>query len=340
MRHLITGFILVILLTSCESDQTKGSRFFLKGNEELNNGNFREAIRFYTEALDKYPELEDAYNNRGVAYYKLGDYFNAIQDYSKVILELDAEDANARGNRVDAYLASGRNEDALRDLKWAEDFFPDSAVVDFKKGLANFALKEYEASAQNFEVAFKKDPADVEALVNAANAYYFYNEFDQAEIKLNAAEKLDPTEANIYNTRCMMAIAKRDYTSAMAHIEEALSYDATNGVYLNNRGFLKLMRGDIAAGAKDIDRAIITDPENAWAYRNKGIFYFMDGRYTDAQRNFIQASRIESDMPFLDYFWGLTLLKLDKEQEGCIRLKQSVDRSEPEAKPAFAEYCT
>ena len=339
MKQLIGGLLVVLSIFSCESDETKGARFFIKGNEALNKGEYKEAIRFYTEAIDKFPALEDAYNNRGVAYYKSGEYFNAIQDYSKLILEMNDEHFNARGNRVDAYIASGRNEDAIRDLKWAKEYFPDSAMVDFKMGLANFGLKNYQASATNFNEAYTKDPKDVEAVVNAANAYYFMGEFQEAEIKLQAAEALDPTEANIYNTRCMMSIEKRDYDGAVSHIEQALSFDSNNGIYLNNRGFLKLMNGEIEAGGKDIDRAIVSDPQNAWAYRNKGIYYFMKERYDDALRNFVQTARIEEDMNFLHYYWGATLLKLDKQGEACQKLEQSLERNEPEGKGLFAQNC-
>jgi len=331
MQRFLLFPAILFSLWSCESDDTKASRFLLKGNEELAKGNYKEAIRFYTESIEKNPQYEDAYNNRGVAYYKSGQYFNAVQDYNKVILELNPLSEQARGNRVDTYLASGRNEDAIRDLEWGNQQFPDSSNVDFKKGLAYFAMKDYQASIESFNITYQKDPENVEALVNAANGYYFIEEFDSANQKLNEAVKLDPTEANIYNTRCMMAIAQRDFSSGLGHIATALSFDANNGIYLNNRGFLKLMTGEIVEGGKDIDRAIVADPQNAWAYRNKGIFYFMNEAYEDALRNFIQTSKIEDDMDFLHTYWAATLLKLDRAKEGCEIIQVGVDRQEPEA---------
>jgi tetratricopeptide (TPR) repeat protein len=339
MQRFLLLPVLLISLLSCESDETKAARFLLKGNEELTNGSYKEAIRFYTESIEKNPQYEDAYNNRGVAYYKSGQYFNAIQDYNKVILELNPLNPQARGNRVDAYLASGRNEDALRDLEWGNEQFPDSSNVDFKRGLAYFAMKDYASSIKSFNLAYQKDPRNVEALVNAANGYYFIKNFDLANQKLDEAEQLDPTEANIYNTRCMMSIAQRDFNSGLDHIATALDFDANNGIYLNNRGFLKLMTGKIVEGGKDIDRAIVADPQNAWAYRNKGIFYFMNEAYDDALRNFIQTSKIEEDMDFLHTYWAATLSKLDRTQESCEIIKAGVERQEPEAIDFQRENC-
>jgi len=339
MRRLIVFLLPVCFLLACESNETKGSRFFLKGNEELTKMNYGEAIRFYTEAIDKYPELEEAYNNRGVAYYKSGDYFNAIQDYTKVIVELNPENFDVRANRVDAYLALGRNDDALKDLEWAKTYHADSAAIDFKMGLAYFGKKAYMESVNSFNRAYEKDPTDVEALVNAANGLYFNDQFEEANKKLDAAQALDPSESNIYNTRCMMAIADRQYKEALTHITEALAIQPSNGIYLNNRGFLKLMIGDLEAGGKDIDRAIVADPQNAWAYRNKGIYYYKKARYTDAVRNFTQAAKTEEDMDFLYYYWGATLLELGNKAEACEKLKLSIDRSEPEGKALFTQNC-
>lgn len=339
MKRLFVLLLGLVLLWSCESNETKGSRFFLKGNEALADGNYKEAIRLYTEAIDKYPELQDAYNNRGVAYYKSGDYFHAIEDYDKLIMTMNAMNFDARGNIVDAYIASGRNEDALKQLKWVKDFYPDSANIDFKMGLANFGLKEYRASVVSFLNCYKKDSSNTEALVNAANGYFFNNDFDRAYARLDEAERKDPSIANIYNTRCMIAITNRNYDFAMEQITKALEIESSNGIFLNNRGFLKLMKGDLEGGGKDVDRAIVSDPLNAWAYRNKGIYYYMSDKIEDAVRNFEQAAKLEDDMPFLDYYWGASLIKLDRMDEACGKLRKSVDRFENEGRELFTKNC-
>lgn len=329
----------VVTLWSCESAETKAARFFLKGNEALNDGNYKEAIRFYTEAIDKYPELQDAYNNRGVAYYKTGDYYSAIQDYTKLIMEMNAMHFKARGNRVDANIAAGKYEQAIKELDWVKDFYPDSAAIDFKQGLAYFGAKNYRSSVVSFNIAYGKDSSDVEALVNAANAYYYNNDFPRAYAKIEQAKQLDPTEPNIYNTEAMMAIANRNYDLALEHIAKAIEIDGNNGVYLNNRGFLRLVKGAIEAGGKDVDRAIVIDPQNAWAYRNKGIFYVETEKFEDAIRNFETAFKMDQEIPLIHYYWGVALLKLGQQEEGCAKIRLSIDRFENEGRALFQESC-
>lgn len=339
MKQFFTILILLIIVWSCESNETKGARFFLKGNDALNDGDYKEAIRLYTEAIDKYPKLQDAYNNRGVAYYKSGDSYSAIQDYTKLIMEMNALHWNARNNRVDAYASIGKYEEAIKELNYVQTYFPDSAAIDFKKGLVNFDAKEYRSAIVSFNYAYKKDSSDVEALVNAANSYFYYSDFDRAYAKLDDAMELDPNEPNIYNTRCMMEIANGRYELALGYVEKALEIDPNNGIYLNNRGFLKLMLNDVEEGGKDIDKAIVSNPQNAWAYRNKGIFYFMNDQFTDAIRNFETSSKIEEDLPLIDYYWGASLIENGKKDLGCEKLRKSVDRFENQGRTLFEKNC-
>lgn len=339
MKQFFLLVLVAVVCWSCESAETKGARFFLKGNEALERGEYKEAIRLYTEAIDKYPELRDAYNNRGVAYYKSGDNFSAIQDYTKLIMEIDALYWPARGNRVDANMAAGNYDAAIDELKWVRSFFPDSMDIDFKMGLAHFANKSYRASVISFNYAYQKDSSSVEALVNAANAYFYNNDLPRAQGKIADAKALDPTEPNIYNTEAMMEIRNRNYKLAIEHIAKAIEIDGNNGIYLNNRGFLKLMLGDIEGGGKDIDRAIVIDPQNAWAYRNKGIFYVENEKYEDAVRNFETAFKMEEEIPLMDYYWGAALLKLGKNEEACEKLQKSIDLFENEGRGLFEANC-
>lgn len=339
MQRLIILLFLAVSIFSCESDATKAERFFIKGNMALENGDYREAIRLYTEAIDKYPEFESAYNNRGVAQYKLGHYYEAIDDYTKLIMTMDALHWDARRNRVDANLAVGRGKDALQDLVFVEDFFPDSSDLLFKKGLAYFLEKDYRSSVVAFNTSFIKDSSNVEAVINAANAYFYNNDMQRAYAKLAQAEAMDSNQPNIYNTYCMMEIANGNYDKAMEYVQQALSIEPNNGIYLNNRGFLYLQNDDLDKAKADIDKAIVTNSENGWAYRNKGIYYYKTEKYEDAIRSFETAAKFEADMPLIDYYWGTTLAKQGKENEACQYLKKSVDRFENEGRALYQEIC-
>ena len=92
----------VIFCLSCDSDQDKAGRFFLKANEAMAKGENQEAIRLYTEAIGKDDQLKEAWNNRGVANYKEKRYVEAINDYTQILLQIDPNFVDARRNRVNA----------------------------------------------------------------------------------------------------------------------------------------------------------------------------------------------------------------------------------------------
>ena len=79
-----------------------------KGIESANNGNFDDAIKYYTKAIEKwsysdsYENKAGIYYNRGNAYHHKGEYDRAIEDYNEAI-RLNPKDADAYYNRGYAY---------------------------------------------------------------------------------------------------------------------------------------------------------------------------------------------------------------------------------------------
>lgn len=317
----------VVFVFSCDSDEDKAGRFFIKGNEALNNSQFDQAIRFYSEALAIKPNYKEALNNRGVALYQDGRYTEAIIDYSNILVQIDTAYTDAIRNRANAYLADGRYDKALSDLARLEKIYPDSAYVHFTKGIALHESGEFAKAIEAFELSMEKDPNDAEALVNAANSYFMLKQIEKAEELLNQAEGLDATEPNIYNTRGMIAMEMEELTEAQKWFDQALKMDPGNPYYFNNRGFLNLRMNNLEAANEDIRRAIIGAPENAWAYRNRGILFFKQERYDDALRNFEQAAKLNSKIPLLHYYWAKTLSMQDKKVEACDQLAQEIEQS-------------
>lgn len=331
--------LFVLFLFACESAEDKAGRFFLMGNNSLAEGNFKEAARLYTEALQKNPKMKEALNNRGVAYFKDKKYAEAIVNYTSAIKEVDAYYFDAWRNRADAHYAAGMHEEALKDLDFLGEAYPDSAWVNFKAGLNLVALEYFKRAINAFNISLRKDPANVEAVVNKANAYYLYGFNDQARKFLDDAEKLDPSEPNIYNTRALIATDTERYDEALTEVNKALSLDLNNPYFNNNRGYIHLLTGNLEQAEKDINLGIKGDPQNSWAYRNKGIFYFMTDKFDAALRNFEQAGLYDGSIPKLNYYWGATLIKLGRKAEACPKLKISVDAFENEGRGLFEENC-
>ena len=70
---------------------TKIQIFIQKGTENLQNGNFENALSFFEQALLLKPDDPDLWNNKGIALRSLGRYDEASDCYNKS-LQLDPRD--------------------------------------------------------------------------------------------------------------------------------------------------------------------------------------------------------------------------------------------------------
>ena len=66
---LIIFIIPCILISSCNLKETRRDRYFIKGNEALDERAFDKAFKFYDNALDIDPGFSEAWNNKGIIFY-------------------------------------------------------------------------------------------------------------------------------------------------------------------------------------------------------------------------------------------------------------------------------
>lgn len=343
MKNGVLLAVMVIafgFLSACDSDEDKAGRFFLKGNEEMKTQNYKEAIRLYTEAIAKNPQLKEAYNNRGVAFIKTQRFAEAVNDFTYAIVQIDQDYVDAYKNRFEASLASGNPKRALDDARFLNTTFPDSAFTYFYEGLALTELKRFEEAIEAFKEAQAKNPADVEAIVNQANAHYMAGNLEMAEQLLNEAMGMDASEPRIYNTFSLIYTERGELEKALDQVNQAIKLDRLNPYFNNNRGYIYLELGQLEKAEEDINLGIKADPRNPWAYRNKAIFYYKTGSYEAALRNIEQAAEYDNGIPLLQYYWGAILLELQRTKEACEKLATSANTGEEEGVEFFNRFCS
>ena len=71
---------------------------FWIGATYAEEGDWYQAVRYYTDALRMNPEYKPAYNNRGLAYLQLGLYGRAARDFNHLVRR-DRDDNVARKRR-------------------------------------------------------------------------------------------------------------------------------------------------------------------------------------------------------------------------------------------------
>lgn len=106
-------FFILLLTLFVYSDN-----YMAQGDKEYSNGNFDNAIEFYTKAISANPKNTKAYNSRGVVYYELQDYKSAVSNYTKA-LSIQPNNLGTIINRGVSYSRMGDYANASDDARKA-----------------------------------------------------------------------------------------------------------------------------------------------------------------------------------------------------------------------------
>jgi hypothetical protein len=117
----------------------KDFELLTKGTNAIKNGNYIDAIKYYTSFLEKHPNNMYAYINRGFAKGEIGDYIGEIQDYNEAI-EINPNEAHNYFNRGIARGEIGDYRGAMIDFSKSIEINPNYAKAYYNRGIAKYNL--------------------------------------------------------------------------------------------------------------------------------------------------------------------------------------------------------
>ena len=154
--------------------------YYNRGNAKINLGRHEEAIEDYTTAIGSRDNFAEAYNNRGIAKNHLGRYEEAIVDYTEAIGSGDNY-AEAYNNRGNAKSGLGRHEEAIEDCTKAIKIKPGYAEAYNNRGIAKSGLGRHEEAIEDYTKAIEIEPDDAGAYYNRGKIYTELKKFDAAK---------------------------------------------------------------------------------------------------------------------------------------------------------------
>jgi tetratricopeptide (TPR) repeat protein len=129
---------------------------------------------------------------------------------------------------------------------------------------------------------------------NRATAYHDKGDYDQAIADYDEAIRLDPSDAEVFNSRGVAHHHKGDYDQAIADYSEAIRLDPKNAMALRNRGLVYHDdKGDLDRAIRDFDQAIRINPKYETAFIARGSAYSDKGDYDRALRDINTAIRLD-----------------------------------------------
>ncbi|EKO34145.1 tetratricopeptide repeat protein [Leptospira santarosai str. CBC379] len=125
---------------------------FQEGNSKFKNGDYLEAIEFYSRDLDVNPDNPASLNNRGLAKSKSGNETGAISDYNRAI-EKREHYAIASNNRGFAKMKVSNFQNAIEDFSLAIRLKPTYANAFNNRAMANWAMKDKQNACEDWKKA-------------------------------------------------------------------------------------------------------------------------------------------------------------------------------------------
>jgi protein O-GlcNAc transferase len=146
--------------------------------------------------------------------------------------------------------------------------------------------------------AAQEDSARRQAMWELANLYKRVGQTDKAmdylRRLLETAEDLE-ARAQIILTLGQTAEKMRDYAMAVDLYRQALAHEPLNPVHWyfihNNLGYSLVQLGEFAKAEKYCRAAIQINPNRANGFKNLGLALQGQGRYREAARSFVDATR-------------------------------------------------
>ena len=197
------SFFVIVFVMNFATVLSPSGRLYNRAREQMRHGNYFAAASLYDQAVRQNPARAEYYYGRAEARARLGDTHGALADYATTIDATPIYLPLAPSVAYDAYAA--------------------------RANLYGQALGDYQSAAREAGEAIAMYPRRAMAYLTRADAYTKINNLPAALVDLDAAAKLAPNDAVIYN----------------------------------NRGYVHYLRGDLDAAGRDLLLAINTNP-NIW----------------------------------------------------------------------------
>jgi len=240
----------------------------------------------------------------GDKYFAAGKFNEAVVEYRNA-LRRDSRFGEARWKLAETYEKQKNAAAAFREYVRAADLLQDRADVQVKAGTYLLVAQQFDDAKTRAELALKRDPRNLDALILRANA---------------------------------MAGLK-DVSGAIRDIEEALKTDPTEGRIYSTLGTLRLIQGERPEAEAAFKKAIEVSPTSIEARLALANFYWSATRFADVEKVLTEARAIDPAHLMLNRMLAAFYIGTRRMKEAEAPLKTLAERSgDTRAQLALADY--
>lgn len=288
----------VIAQQIVEEDKVFLSNLKLReGNKYRDEGDHKQAEKFFTEAIELNPDNALAWHNRGWSYIEQKKFKQALTDFNKAS-ELRPNSELPYFGRGWVYNQQKQYAAAIREYDKVIELNPRYAIAWNNRGAAKSWLNLMREAIQDYDKAIELNPRYAKAYENRGKAYGSLGNNVQAAADLHLAAKI-----NSSNQGADKVIEEAEALTKRGEISKALAlYNQAAELYPDNQ-FIFVNRGNIYnnhfrdydAAIADYNKTLELNPKFSWPYLNRAIALGRLKRWDEAIVDYGRALEIDQN---------------------------------------------
>lgn len=289
---------------------------------------FREILAQYEQIRDRGEGFLDAADYADVGEYYLAqgcvdDAYRAVSH--GVELYPDALPPLAVLARIEQ--SRGNGERAHQLLEQAEDH----EALEYHYTLAELMLYENRADeADRYLGGIEPEEGDEdETFLDIVSMLIHHQQFALAEKWLSRVK--DTSKADYKDYRAQILTNRGQYKESERIVNELLDENPYSTEYWNHLAAVQYENGEYEESINSSDFTLAIDSSDGEALLNKANAYFSLARYAEALPFYKRYCEKYPGSASAEYYYGVTLVNLERDDEALERLQKALAAAEPEA---------
>ena len=308
---------------------------FQQAVNDLNQGNFTEAIRIGEALVQSGVKQADIFSLLTMAYYntnRLNDAEMALQQQAK----LQPKNAEVLSNLCLLQHRLGKQQDAFINCKQALSNAPDYAPAYNNLGNVLLAIGQLEEAENNYRKAMQLAPKNVLHIANLGYVLKLRSKYSEAEQILKKALAIDPGFAFAQSALGIVLVEQNKFDEALQHLQKAVELEPKNPDFINNLGLYWQKQGNVDKARSLYEESLCLNPGYEGAYVNLALLNEdTDGAENETIVLYKKALKINPQNPVALLNLGEKYLEEDRHAQAIECLRTAL-KSDPANSKVYA----
>lgn len=208
----------------------------------------------------------------------------------------------------------------------------------YKRAVSYYSTDQFQPTLDDLNEFIKGYPSVPQARILRALVHRQLDHEDQMLNDLAESLRADPSNPNLLKWRASIYLDVGKYDLALKDLEIVRMFgtDAETEMYL---GIALYNLGQVDEALAALQQSIAADPTNLVAYLYGASFCLQEDRYAQALEYVNFALRLDPANETALLYKGISLVELDRTDEGCVCLRKSFYGGNDDAAGYLEEYC-